>query len=108
MDYLIVSRSIAPLIKHLRAIFNVPWSPHFAIEFIFRAEPEAIVIRAQWKPKEQPCCRNEKGRLQQWCISVAEWERHYDEAAEQADHHKEKMKNSNDEQSNHIKKLGIG
>ena len=73
IDYVLASRSIAPLIKNITTVggedgHKVPWSPHVGISLEAQGTAASLWTREQRKPKPLPLHKHEKGRFIWWKI----------------------------------------
>ena len=112
LDYLLVSRGIAPMVHNVSTIGGddgqpVPWSPHVGISFEVHATAETTWHQAQIRPKNIPLDKDVKDKYIKWDIDQQEWNHLYQEAEEEANKHIKSKDYANSDQSKHVERMGL-
>ena len=111
IDYVLVSRSIAALIKNISTVGGedgqqVPWSPHVGISLEVHGDAAALWTREQRKPKPLPLAKDEKGRFARWNISDEKWNELYESAEHKAKVHIEGKNTTHSDQGKYVERIG--
>lgn len=110
IDYVLVSRSLAPFIRNITTVGGsgvdkVPWSPHYGIHFEIVVEVDSSLISGISKPNPISINIDSKSRLVNWSINNDEWDSFLCEAAGIAQKRIHSRKVENSEQMSHAAKM---
>ena len=109
IDYVLVSRSIAPMIKELRTVGGddqekVPWAPHLGIQFELHAEADTLWSREQIKPHPITIKKDKKNNDIRWDFDSEEWFKLLEKAESKAEDHI--TRKYDEHQKQHTKRMG--
>ena len=108
LDYLLVSTSIAPLVRDLRTVADVPWSPHLGIQFSINARPRTAKTLQAPKPLPLPYNKDNSGKRINWHCTDAQWQEALAKARPIAERPMARAQHHHPEIANYTTRLGIG